>query len=133
MEFKSAFRAIAGVLALHALLLLTGGYGSLPQIDILMHLLGGFAIGLLGLAIHHSVASRHHTKKSPTWYHYGFVVGFVMLIGVAWEFHEYVLDNTVNVWYNLPKSQLSLTDTMKDLLDDWIGATIAFFWLKKDL
>jgi hypothetical protein len=90
-------------------------------------------MGLLGLAIHHSVASKHHTKDAPLWYHYTFVVGFAMLIGVAWEFHEYILDQTINVWYNFPKSQVSLTDTMKDFLMDWLGASIAFLTLKKQL
>jgi len=85
------------------------------------------------LAIHHTVASNYHTKRSPVWYHYTFVVGFAMLIGVAWEFHEYIFDQTINVWYNLSQSQLSLGDTMKDFLMDWLGATTAFLALKQQL
>ncbi|NQV90058.1 hypothetical protein HQ487_01470 [Candidatus Uhrbacteria bacterium] len=130
--FKRAFAAIGGVLLIHGLLLLTGGY-SVPNMDVPMHLFGGFAMGLLALAIHHSVASKHHTSHSPIWYHYLFVIGFAMLIGIAWEFHEYVLDQTINIWYNLPQSQLSLSDTMKDFLNDWIGASVAFFLFKKSL
>ena len=98
-----------------------------------MHFLGGFVVGMLGLAIHHTVASNYHTKRSPVWYHYTFVVGFAMLIGVAWEFHEYIFDQTINVWYNLSQSQLSLGDTMKDFLMDWLGATTAFLALKQQL
>ncbi len=124
--------AIGLVLALHAFLLLTSGY-RIPQIDTPMHFLGGFVMAMLGLAIHHGVASRYHTKHSPAWYHYTFVIGFAMLVGVAWEFHEYVLDQTINAWYNLPLSQLSLTDTMKDFLMDWLGASVAFVALKKQL
>ncbi len=130
--FKRAFIAIGLVLILHAVLLVSGGY-AIDQVDTLMHFLGGFAIAMLGLAIHHAVASRYHTKHSPAWYHYTFVVGFAMLIGIAWEFHEYVFDQTINVWYNLPMSQVSLTDTMKDFLMDWLGASVAFFLLRKHL
>lgn len=120
------------VLAIHAILLLTDGY-RIPQIDIPMHVMGGFAMAMFGLAIHQAVSTKYHTKHSPAWYHYAFVVGFAMLIGIAWEFHEYILDNTINIWYNLPKSQPSLADTMKDFLNDWIGASIAFFLFKKKI
>jgi len=130
--FKRAFVAIGGVLAVHAGLLLAGGY-SINQIDTPMHFLGGFAMGMLGIAIHHDVASKHHTKRSPWWYHSLFVVGFAMLIGIAWEFHEYILDQTINVWYNLPMSQLSLADTMKDFLMDWLGASVALVVYRKEL
>ncbi|MCR4314554.1 MAG: hypothetical protein NUV84_04915 [Candidatus Uhrbacteria bacterium] len=128
--FKRAFIAIGLVLVLHGILLLTNGY-AIDQIDTPMHFLGGFVMTLLGLAIHHSVASKYHTKHSPVWYHYTFVIGFAMLIGIAWEFHEYLFDQTINSWYNLPRAQLSLADTMKDFLMDWLGASVAFFWFRK--
>ena len=129
---KRALVAISLVLVLHGILLLTDGY-AIDQIDTPMHFLGGFVMALLGLAIHHSVASKYHTKLSPTWYHYIFVVGFAMLIGVAWELHEFVFDQTINVWYNLPRAQISVADTMKDFLMDWLGASVAFFLLRKQL
>ena len=127
-----AYIAIAIVLLIHGVLLVTNGY-SIPQIDVPMHILGGFVMGLLGLAIHHTVASKYHSTHSPMWYHYTFVIGFAMLVGIAWEFHEYVFDQTINIWYNLPQSQISLADTMKDFLDDWIGASIAFLIFKKQI
>lgn len=130
--FKRAFIAIGLVLFVHAILLVTGWY-AIYQIDTPMHFLGGFVMGLLGLAIHHGVASKYHTKHSPTWYHYTFVVGFAMLMGIAWEFHEYILDETINAWYNFPKSQVSLADTMKDFFMDLVGASMAFFVFKKQL
>ena len=130
--FKHAFIATGIVLLIHAALLASGSYYILHT-DTVMHFLGGFAMALFGLAIHHAVASKHHTNHSPWWYHYTFVVGFAMLIGVAWEFHEYVFDQTVNVWYNFPMSQLSLADTMKDFLMDWLGASVAFFAYRRSL
>lgn len=130
--FKRAFIAIGLVLILHAVLLLTGGY-AIAHIDTPMHFLGGFVMGMLGIAIHHAEASRYHTRNCPVWYHYTFVVGFAMLMGIAWEFHEYIFDQTINVWYNLPRAQPSVADTMKDFLMDWLGASLAFFWFKKQL
>ncbi len=130
--FKRAFLAIGIVLLIHVAILISGTY-TLLHVDTLMHALGGFAMGLLGLAIHHSVASKHHTRHSPWWYHYTFVIGFAMLVGIAWEFHEYILDQTVNVWYNWPMNQLSLADTMKDFFMDWLGASVAFFFLHRQL
>ena len=129
-QFRRAFLSLGVVLLIHAMILATGSY-AFTHVDTLMHFLGGFAVGLLGVAIHHSVARTYHTKYSPMWYHYTFVVGFAMLIGIAWEFHEYVFDQTVNVWFNLPVSQVSLADTMKDFLMDWLGASVAFFAFRR--
>jgi hypothetical protein len=127
MPFRTAFLSILGVLALHAILILTGAYFTLGWLDAPMHFLGGFSMGLFGLAIHHAVASRRHTHTVPLWYHFLFVAGFAMLVGVAWEFYEYVFDNTFAVWYGWPISQLSLEDTMGDFVMDFLGASAAFF------
>src|SRR3989338_1196093 len=105
--FKRAFVAIGLVLCVHVVLLLTNGY-AIDQIDTPMHFLGGLAMGMLGLAVHHSATSSTHTKPFPAWYHYLFVVGFAMLVGIAWEFQEFVFDQTVSVWFDFPKAQLSL-------------------------
>lgn len=115
------------VILIHAGLLFSGAY-AIAHVDTVMHFLGGFAMALFGIAIHHGVSSKHHSATSPWWYHYLFVVGFAMLIGVAWEFHEYIFDQTVHVWLNMPTSQISLADTMKDFLFDWIGASVAFYF-----
>ena len=133
MKFKHAFFAILFVLACHAVLLLTQGYYHLNQIDVPMHIMGGFAMGILGLAIHHQISSKHHKKTSPWWYCFLFVVGFAMLIGVAWEFYEFIMDQTVHAWFDLPLAQPSLANTMKDLLDDWIGAAVAFWVFRKKI
>jgi hypothetical protein len=133
MKFKHAFFAIVFVLFWHGVLHLTDGYYYLNQIDVPMHLMGGFAMGILGLAIHHQVSTKHHNKTSPWWYHFAFVVGFAMMVGVAWEFYEFMKDQTIHVWFNLPPSQPSLANTMKDLLNDWIGAMAAFWMFRKKI
>jgi len=54
-------------------------------------------------------------------------LGFVALVGVLWEFYEYLSDVyilKVHALYYAP-NPITLPDTMKDLLDDLIGGTIA--------
>ncbi len=133
MTFKRAFRAILLVIVVHIIFLVLGTYSRIGDIDILMHFAGGFVIGMLAIAIHHKMVEHHRTPSIPAWYHFTFVVGLVMLIGVAWEFHEYVLDNTAAIWWNWDRSQLSLGDTMLDLVMDFIGATAAFTYFKRQL
>lgn len=133
MKFRSAFFAILFVLFIHGILLLTDGYYHLKQIDVPLHIMGGFAMSMLGLAIHHQVSTKHHNKTMPWWYHFVFVVGFAMLVGVVWEFYEFVMDQTVNIRLQLPLTQPSLANTMKDLLDDLIGAMLAFWIFRKKI
>lgn len=131
MTFKPAFFSITFVLMLDVLLMVTDGYSVLPWADIPMHFFGGFATALLALAIHSRVFSNAKTKQIPVWYLLIFVIGFVMIVGVFWEFHEYILDHTVSIWYGYPISQISLTDTMKDFFDDLFGAFVAFILFKR--
>jgi hypothetical protein len=131
MKFSTVFYAIFAVLVLHAILMVSKGYYLFNDIDIAMHLLGGFVMGMLALAIHHSASKNSNLKRVPAWYLYLFVVGFAMFIGVAWEAHEYLIDQTLTKWFDWPLSQLSLTDTMGDFLNDWVGATVCFFFFQR--
>ena len=133
MKFRLPLLVIAAIAAIHIPLTFSGLYYRLTNIDILMHFAGGLAMGLLAIAIHHDMTDRHDLKGHPLWYHYLFVIGFVMLIGVAWEFHEYIFDNTLAIWYQWPKTQLDLADTMLDLVMDGVGGTTAFLLFKKGL
>ena len=126
MKFKTAILAILFVVIVHIMAILLRVYNVWPSWDIPMHFAGGFVMALFGLAIHHAIAEKHHANKSPHWYHYLFVIGFVMLVAVSWEFHEYILDNTVVLWYNWTPTQPSLPDTVLDLFLGWLGGTVAF-------
>ena len=132
MTFKTAFKFTLFVIFLH-ILGLVFIYPAWSEFDVIMHFLGGFAMALFGLAIHHEITDKHHDRKEPIWYHYLFVIGFVMLVAVAWEFHEYLLDNTLVQWYGWAPTQLSLADTMIDFLMGLIGGTTAYLIFKKSL
>jgi hypothetical protein len=133
MKFRIAFFAIAAVLAFHILASFVGLYGWWRDLDVPMHFAGGFAMGLLALAIHHHMTDKHHLKGHPWWYHSLFILGFVMLVGVAWEFHEYLIDETIGAWWDWPKMQLSLSDTMLDFVMDGLGGFVALVIFRKRL
>lgn len=133
MRFRLPILAIISVIVIHITLLATGVYERVSEIDSLLHFAGGFVMGLLAIAIHHDMTDKHDLKRHPDWYRLLFVLGFVMLVGVAWEFHEYVLDNTAVVWWGWPKNQLDLADTMLDFLLDGAGAVVAFALFKRQM
>ena len=133
MSFSKALYAILAVIVVHVISLITNLYYYFPDFDVPMHFFGGFVMGMLGVAIHHFEAGRSHTARVSLWYHYLFVIGFVMLVAVAWEFHEYILDQTFVVWFDWQKTQPSLADTMADLALGFTGGSLAFLRYRKGL
>lgn len=126
MKFKTAYLAIAAVLLVHVPLVAIGAYNRWPNIDIPMHLAGGFAMGLLAIALHDNSRAR-----GPWWERALFVVGFVALIAIFWEFYEFTVDAVFIAARGGIPSQLSLVDTLGDLLNGLIGATACYFVLGK--
>ncbi|MEK7451744.1 MAG: hypothetical protein AAB664_00225, partial [Patescibacteria group bacterium] len=104
MKWKTALTVALGVYGFNHILNFFDLYGSHPNIDIPMHLLGGFSIGLLGISLYHIAVKK---QKLPRWFYVLFVIGFVLLVGVLWEFHEWVLDHTIHTWKQTAFSQPS--------------------------
>ena len=132
MTFTKALYAILIVVLFHIVFLFTDAYYLIQGIDGPMHFAGGFTVAMLGLAIHQFEITRSHVKHISPWYHYLFVIGFTILIAVLWEFHEYILDNTLTVWAGWERAQVSLQDTMADLLLGLLGGTLAFLFFRKN-
>ncbi len=86
-----------------------------PWIDIPFHIGGGIIIALLMVLI---VLFRHSDLEILTLRHFWFqALWGTMMIGVVWEYYEY--------WFKLNGSAVNVTiDTLSDLLNDFIGATI---------
>jgi hypothetical protein len=129
-SFQHAFIAIFAVMAVHAVLLYLHAYSVWPDIDVPMHFSGGFAMGLLALAIFSAGHAKSKGQGSHAWYIKPlFVVGFVALVAVLWEFHEFLLD----VWFvqngSWEKTQISLADTMGDLFFGLLGG-LAALWIR---
>lgn len=127
MKYRAAFSFLLLVLLVDAACKLSGVYGPYPSVDIPLHLAGGLGTGMLALAVHDDFKRRHKIGKTPRWYDLLFTLGFVSLVAIAWEFHEFVLDRTLIANYQLAVSQLSIADTIGDFLNGLLGGGASFF------
>ncbi len=86
--------------------------------DIPMHMLGGLWVGLTALVIYYHTGWIKRKDRSLS-----FVVAFTlattMVIGLLWEVFEFSVEHFVKLNDN------GLLDTLKDLVDDLVGASIA--------
>lgn len=127
-HFREAFAGLAAVLAADVISLGFRIYEWFPDIDIPMHVAGGFFVGLFAICVRDELLRRRIISRAPWWYDLIFAVGFVAVVASFWELYEFVLDATYVASHHLLKSQLSVADTVDDLMNGMIGAAFAF-WL----
>lgn len=87
-------------------------------LDIPVHVVGGVWIALTFLSSYYA-SSRMTEKEHSSLFVVVFAVALTMTIGLFWEIYEFGVDHAVG------DSGLGLTDTLKDLSDDLLGALIA--------
>lgn len=97
--------------------------------DVMMHALGGVAMGCLAYVFWDFLA-----KKLPatgrTFLLQGLcILGFVALIGIGWEWAEGLADALVLPKLSMTNAQLGLVDTMLDLYFDLFGGLCAWLLL----
>ncbi len=138
MHFRFALIAIAAVLGIHFLGMEYGIYWDYPQFDIVTHTGGGLAMGLVAIAGIKLLIDRiTFQRQVPVFVQVLFslflVLGFVALVGIAWEWYEFIFDvyaSRVSVQFR--PLQMGLMDTMGDLFCDLAGGAIAYgvsrFW-----
>ena len=126
-EFRHAFAGIAAVLSANALSLGLHVYELFPNVDVPLHLAGGYFVGMFALATRDELIRRKKLGRAPWWFDLLFVVGFVAIVAIFWELYEYVMDATYVASHHLPKTQLSLGDTIDDLFNGMIGAAVVFW------
>lgn len=125
MTFTKTLVIIGLVLLAHAAGIFFDLYALWDWYDIPMHFGGGLAAGALGLAIWQEgieeVKFKGWFAKHLKWWLIPlFVLGVVAIISVAWEFHEWALDELVG-----GSRQPGLTDTMFDFVFDTCGGVVA--------
>ncbi len=85
--------------------------------DIPMHMLGGMWVALTSLVVYYHLGFHRHDRSTA------FVVtamlAATLVIGILWEVFEYSVEHFVKLNDN------GVFDTLKDLMDDMIGAVIA--------
>ncbi len=92
-------------------------YFELPWLDIPMHVFGGFGVAAFVLA----VATHGKQKLSLTQ-----VLILYLCVAITWELYEFVKDVLIHkVAWN------GWSDTLFDIFNGAVGATVAFLFLKK--
>lgn len=92
-----------------------------PYLDIPFHLAGGYVATLWTLAI----LSFYAITSSHKHFLLLFCTG-IFAISIGWEVFEYILDLTIRShWYG------GILDTLGDLINDAIGATLSWYFLVK--
>lgn len=133
MTFKRASVITGIVLLFHGIGLLFHLYWVFPWYDIPLHFGGGLAMGAFGIALWHQ-GIEHVTFKTMLERHLSpwlvplFVIGFVALIGVLWEMHEFLLDVAIGG----VARQADVADTMADLFNDIAGGLLALLLFHDD-
>lgn len=128
MTYRTAILTGIAVLLINVASMALGWYAAFPDIDIPLHLGGGLATGMFAIALHDDFKRRHKIGRTPRWYDLLFVLGFVSLVAIVWEFHEYVLDQTLLADFPSAVSQISVADTIGDFLNGLIGAAVSFLF-----
>lgn len=124
---------VAGILGLHILSIYQGWYLTMEWIDIPLHMAGGAWVALAFFYFQRRYVLLF--SALPIWFSLLMVVGFVMLVGVAWEWLEFGFDYFFAKDNFLIRAQLGLADTMGDLGMDVIGglAVGLYFLFKKSV
>jgi len=124
IRFRHAFAGIVAVLIFQAFAIACHLYNRQPNLDIPMHFAGGFVTALLAIAIQHEFKKVHRIKHVTWWHELLFVIGFVALVAVGWEFFEFLVDSFWQRQLGFV-SQISIQDTMGDLAMGLIGGGVA--------
>ncbi len=92
-------------------------YAEYPLIDVPMHFLGGFSVGLASTGLLRMFYRSERFVRSPQFL---YIMIMTISVGVLWEYVEYYYDVSVafggNFWF----------DTIKDLLMDTLGGILSY-------
>lgn len=119
------------ILGLHVPAVLYDYYYDIWWFDIPMHILGGLLVGFL---LFYFIEKNQELKqiflksKINTFTFSILTLGFIVLVGLFWEYYEFITDVLIlkKYPYNLEPGYI-LFDTLLDFLNDMIGGLIALF------
>lgn len=126
--FLKLFGAGILVYAVNFLAIVLGAYAVFPAIDIPMHFFGGVAIGILAYVawdLGLGVYEKPLMKSIPFLVRIISIISFVALVGVVWEWHEFLLDYIhIQQLLTFVPMQPGVADTMMDLFLDILGGCV---------
>ncbi len=120
---KLTLFSLIGILSFHFLGSFYHWYDAVLWLDIPMHLIGGMWVALLFVYLF----EKYLLKLEQVHFFRSLILalGFVALIGILWEFYEYLSDvyiykiHPLNLVFN-PKNY---PDTLSDIVNDLVGGT----------
>ena len=102
-----------------------GFYGSVWWWDHLTHALSASLLAGIGYTVVRSIDLHTEDVRLPDRFMFVFILLTVMAFGVVWELFEFGLDIIANITkISMPLAQHGLTDTMKDMMFNTLGAVI---------
>lgn len=123
---------IFGIFVVHVFSILGGWYLAFTWIDIPLHIAGGAWVASLFFYLWDNYLSQY-PRMFPRWFLLVLVVGFVMAVGVFWEWFEYGYDYFFAKEKASWRAQLGLPDTMGDLFSDFVGGLLlGWYFICKD-
>lgn len=87
-------------------------------LDIPVHVLGGFWVGLFALVSYYA-GPWPVPKERSNFFVFSVSIAAVLSVGLLWEVYEFAVDHAVG------DSGGGLADTLMDLVDDLLGALLA--------
>ncbi len=111
------------ILIIHGLAVINSWYWTYKWIDMPMHFLGGFWLGIIFLYfINPSLEIKNHKFLVMMI----LIVSFAVFVGVLWEFFEFLSDVFISSKVYLAAAQQGTGDTMSDLFFDLLGGLAVF-------
>lgn len=122
----------AMLISSHIFFLTVGKTYQIWWADIILHFSGGFFIGLVALWFLFNRLNLPVQKEVLPYYIILIsIISFTALIGVLWEFYEYIMDLITGYKsYSIVVMQENMKDTMSDLFLDLLGAAVSSIFLK---
>ncbi|MEK7193329.1 MAG: hypothetical protein AAB652_00905 [Patescibacteria group bacterium] len=137
LRVNTKFRVVIAswllIILAHLIGVFEGLYVSVWWYDIPLHLFGGAWVALLFFYIaedYWKIFSSSAGSRKQFLMVVCLTLGFVMLVGVFWEFYEYLFDVFIAGKHPFAYAQQGLADTMGDLFNDFVGGSIVVFTRK---
>ena len=119
--------SLVAILIVHVAGSVTAWYDTVWWLDVVMHIAGGAWVALVFTYLSKNIW-RILDFKNKFIFSLVLCLGFVTLVGVFWEFYEYLRDVYTFKLHplNYAPNPLTLPDTLSDLLNDLIGGSLTF-------
>ena len=127
MTFRKAALSIGAVFLASIILALTGIAFRYEYVDVPLHFLGGFTWTMVAAIL----IQKAGKQSGPKWFNFIFTVGFVLVIGVAWEWAEYIEVQLIDS--QALTEGFTLRDMLGDFILDSLGAIVGWYFFVKNI